>query len=112
MAKVTKNVVDKALRNEVFSDIFYKNSNLSHNYIPINDRQLGTIITDLNGVERYVRIGAIVAEERDGITARDLMAQEIAEYEAKQAKKEEKAKEKAAKIAKDEEKRKAAKDDE
>ena len=111
MAKVTKTAVDKALRDEVFYDLFSKRGDTSY-YIRINDRQWGIILTDLNGVERYVRIGAIVAEEREDISARDLMAQEIADYEAKQAKKEEKAKEKAAKIAKDEEKRKAAKEDE
>ena len=110
MAKVTKTAIDKALRDEVFGDIFSDPSDTG--YVRINDRQWGIILTDLNGVERYVRIGAIVAEEREDISARDLMAQEIADYEAKQAKKEEKAKEKAAKIAKDEEKRKAAKEDE
>ncbi len=113
MAKVTKNVVDKTLRDEVFNDLMdFTSGGSDFEYQRINDRQFGTIITDLNGVERYVRIGAIVAEERDDMTARDLMAKEIAEYEGKQAKKEEKAKAKAEKIAKDEEKRKAAKEDE
>lgn len=112
MAKVTKTAIDKALRDEVFGDIFNYDADLCHDYTRINDRQYGCILADLNGVERYVRIGAIVAEERNDISARDLMAQEIADYESKQAKKEEKAKEKAAKIAKDEEKRKAAKEDE
>lgn len=109
MAKMTKTAVDADLRTCVFNDLF---GDSCIPYVKVNDRQYGCILTDLNGVERYVRIGAIVAEEREDISARDLMAQEIADYEAKQAKKEEKAKEKAAKIAKDEEKRKGAKEDE
>lgn len=112
MAKVTKNVVDKALRDEVFGDIFDNDANLCYGYTRINDRQFGALITDLNGNERYVRIGVIVAEERDDMTAKELMESEIADYTGKQAKKEEKAKAKADKIAKDEEKRKAAKADE
>ena len=111
MVKVTKNEVDRHLRAMVFDDLF-SDSIVDSGYVRINDRQYGVILTDLNGVERYVRVGAIVAEERDDMTARDLMAKEIAEYEDKQAKKEEKAKAKAEKIAKDEEKRKAAKADE
>jgi len=113
MAKVTKTTVDKDLRDRVFEDLMdFTSGGSDYNFVRINDRQYGCILTDLNGVERYVRIGAIVAEERDDMTARDLMAKEIAEYEDKQAKKEEKAKAKAEKIAKDEEKRKAAKADE
>ncbi|MDV3429613.1 MAG: hypothetical protein LIR50_21800 [Bacillota bacterium] len=115
MAKVTKTTVDADLRARVFDTLLNVGVDeaLEENpFVKINDRQYGIILTDLNGVERYVRIGAIVAEERDDMTARDLMAKEIAEYEDKQAKKEEKAKAKAEKIAKDEEKRKAAKADE
>ena len=113
MAKVTKTTVDADLRARVFEDLMnYESSYSDLEYVKVNDRQYGVILTDLNGIERYVRIGAIVAEERDDMTARDLMAKEIAEYEDKQAKKEEKAKAKAEKIAKDEEKRKAAKEDE
>jgi hypothetical protein len=113
MAKVTKTTVDADLRARVFEDLMnYESSYSDLEYVKVNDRQYGVILTDLNGIERYIRIGAIVAEERDDMTARDLMAKEIAEYEDKQAKKEEKAKAKAEKIAKDEEKRKAAKADE
>ena len=104
MAKVTKNIVDKDLRERVFDDIF-DTTNLD--YAKINDRQYGCIMTDLNGVKRYVRIGAIVAEERDDMTAEELMQSEIDAYQAKQDAKAEKAKAKAEKIAADKAKREA-----
>ena len=71
------------------------------NFYKINDRQWGIILTDLNGVERYVRIGAIVAEEREDMTARELMQKEISDYNAKQADKAQKAAERAEKAARD-----------
>ena len=107
MAKVTKTIVDKALRDEVFNDIFADPTDTG--YTRINDRQWGIILTDLNGVKRYVRIGAIVAEEREDMTAEELMQSEIDAYNEKQAIKEEKAKAKAEKIAKDKAKREAEK---
>jgi DNA-directed RNA polymerase delta subunit len=102
MAKISKNVVDKQLREAVFEAIF---TNEIQNFIKINDRQYGVLITDLNGVQRYVRIGAIVAEEREDMTAEELMQKEIDEYNAKQAKKEETAKARAEKAKKDKERR-------
>lgn len=112
MAKVTKNIVDKALRDEVFFDIGLADDSpiipdFNYKYYKINDRQYGVLIADLNGVQRYVRIGAIVAEEREDMTAEELMQSEITAYEAKQADKTEKAKAKAEKIAKDKAKREA-----
>jgi len=104
MAKISKTVVDKALRDGIFFDMFQNDCGM-YDYVKINDRQYGTIITDLNGIERYVRIGAIVAEEREDMTARELMQKEIDEYKAKQAEKAEKAKKKEEKIAKDKAKR-------
>ncbi len=106
MAKVTKNVVDSTLRTIIFNDLF-SNENLANDYSKINDRQYGVILTDLNGVERYVRIGAIVAEERKDISARELMASEIKAYEDKQAEKEEKAKARAKKAEADKARREA-----
>lgn len=106
MAKVTKNIVDKALRDTVFSEIFNVDWD-SSNYVKINDRQYGVLLTDLNGHQRYVRIGAIVAEEREDMTAEELMQSEIDAYNQKQADKAEKAKTKAEKIAKDKVKREA-----
>ena len=59
----------------------------------------------MNGVQRYIRIGAIVAEEREDITAEELMQKEIDEYNAKQAKKEADAQARAEKARKDKERR-------
>jgi len=101
MPKLTKNVVDSALRNSVFTDFLTNTKDYAHEYVKINDRQYGAIITDVNGVERYVRIGVIVAEEREDMTARELMQSEIEAYEAKQTEKAEKAKAKAEKAARD-----------
>ena len=84
--KYTKNVVDANLRSVVFDELDIENGN----FIKVNDRQYGIIFTDLNGVERYVRIGAIVAEEREDMTARELMESEIRKYNEAQEKKAEK----------------------
>lgn len=102
MAKISKNVVDKQLREAVFEAIF---TNEIQNFVKVNDRQYGVLLTDLNGVQRYVRIGAIVAEEREDMTAEELMQSEIAAYEAKQADKEAKAQARAEKAKKDKERR-------
>lgn len=104
MAKVTKAIVDKNLRERVFDDIF---DTTTLDYAKINDRQYGILITDLNGETRYVRIGAIVAELREDMTAEELMQSEIDAYNAKQDAKAEKAQKKAEKIAKDKAKREA-----
>ena len=104
MAKITKTAVDKQLREAVFEAIL---TNEIQNFVRINDRQYGVLLTDLNGHQRYIRIGAIVAEERDDMTARELMQSEIDAYEQKQADKAEKAKAKEKKIAKDKARREA-----
>ena len=104
MAKVTKAIVDKDLRDRVFDDIF---DTTTLDYAKINDRQYGILITDLNGETRYVRIGAIVAELREDMTAEELMQSEIDAYNAKQDAKAEKAKKKEEKIANDKAKREA-----
>jgi len=108
MAKISKTVVDKDLRDRVFKDMFTSSEQAyltEGTYQKINDRQWGVILTDANGVERYVRIGAIVAEEREDMTAEELMQSEIAAYEAKQADKEAKAQARAEKAKKDKERR-------
>ena len=105
MAKISKAVVDADLRARVFyalldgfeNDFFKK----------INDRQYGCILTDKNGVERYIRVGAIVAEEREDMTARELMASEIKLYNDTQAEKARKAEERARKAEADKAKRAA-----
>lgn len=105
MAKISKNVVDADLRKQVFDDIFTDPSDTG--YVKINDRQWGIILTDLNGVERYVRVGAIVAEEREDMTARELMESEIKLYKGTQAEKQRKAQERAKKAEADKAKREA-----
>ena len=103
MAKVSKTIVDAQLRNEVFET-------LGMNVLPfvkINDRQYGIILRDANGHERYVRVGAIVAEEREDISARDLMSSEIMAYEDKVAERKAKVEARAKKAEADKAKREA-----
>ncbi len=113
MAKISKNVVDADLRKQVFTDLITDTpteldlDDPRKNYIKINDRQYGVILTDLNGVERYVRVGAIVAEEREDMTARKLMESEIKAYNDAQAEKARKAAEHAKKAEADKAKREA-----
>jgi len=107
MPKLTKNVVDADLRARIFDDVL--NGEYCIHYVKVNDRQYGCILTDKNGVERYCRVGVIVAEEREDMTARELMQSEIEAYEAKQAEKAEKAKAKAEKAAHDKAERGAKK---
>lgn len=106
MAKISKTVVDSTLRTTIFDDIFHGYPT-DHNYQKINDRQYGVILTDANGVERYCRVGVIVAEEREDMTARELMAKEIADYNEKQAKKAEKVEARAKKAEADKARREA-----
>ena len=101
MAKVSKTIVDKDLRDRVFGGLLEPNPEMLNSIVKINDRQYGTLLTDLNGETRYVRLGAIVAEIREDMTAEELMQSEIAAYNAKQDAKAEKAKKKEEKIAKD-----------
>lgn len=112
MAKISKSVVDKNLRDMIFDVLFVEGWNMDGNFPiikegfeKINDRQYGAILTDLNGVERYVRIGAIVAEEREDVTARELMQSEQRAYQEKQEAKAQKEKEKAEKAKRDKEER-------
>lgn len=107
MAKVTKAIVDKDLRDAVFTGILEGDEIFISKMTKINDRQMGVLLTDLNGETRYVRIGAIVAELREDMTAEELMQSEIDAYNAKQDAKAEKAKKKEEKIAKDKAKREA-----
>lgn len=119
MSKVTKNENDRFLRENVFacllnilpySDKTEVKTPESFTFHRINDRQWGVLMVDKNGQERYIRIGAIVAEEREDMTAEELMWSEIEAYNAKQDAKAEKAKKKNEKIAKDKAKREAEKE--
>lgn len=113
MAKMTKTAIDKALREFVFNTLFNDTviAETGVEFTKINDRQYGIIITDANGEQRYVRIGAIVAELRDDMTAEELMQSEIDAYNQKQADKAEKAKAKEKKIAKDKARREKEKEE-
>ena len=106
MAKITKTAVDKELRDKNF-EMLFDGEETSGSFVKINDRQYGILLVDANGEQRYVRIGAIVAELRDDMTAQELMASEINTYNQKQTEKAEKAKAKEKKIAKDKAKREA-----
>ena len=103
--KYTKTVVDADLRARVFKELDVDNE--CGNFYKINDRQYGIVLTDKNGHERYIRIGAIVAEEREDMTAYGLMQKEIDEYNAKQAEKAEKAAKRAEKAEADKARREA-----
>lgn len=105
MAKISKTVVDADLRATIFADLFGVDNTL--NYTKVNDRQYGVLLTDKNGVERYCRVGVIVAEEREDMTAQELMAQEMATYNEKQVAKAAKAAERAKKAEADKARREA-----
>lgn len=104
--KISKAIVDSNIRTAIFSALNVANIEGFHK---INDRQYGCIVEDVNGTRRYARVGVIVAEEREDVTADELMASEIADYETKQANKAAKAAARAEKAAKDKAKREAAK---
>lgn len=108
--KYTKTVVDADLRARVFDTLINVGIDEALEespFVKINDRQYGIILTDKNGHERYCRIGVIVAEEREDLTARELMASEIKAYEDKQAEKAEKAAKRAEKAEADKARREA-----
>ena len=115
MAKVTKTENDRFLRENVFAALMgtipYDGTTEAdvacYPFKRINDRQWGVCLVDKNGHSRYIRVGAIVAEERDDMTAEELMQSEIDAYNQKQADKVEKAKAKEKKIAKDKARREA-----
>ena len=107
--KISKAIVESNIRTAIFNALNVANIEGFHK---INDRQYGCIVEDINGERRYVRIGAIVAEQREDCTADELMAAEIADYNAKQAKKAERAAERQAKAERDRAKREAAKEKE
>ena len=94
MPKISKQIVDKDLRDRVFENLFVVegfSGSPAFEYHKINDRQFGVILTDLNGEQRYVRIGAIVAELRDDTKQNEKEAKRLknaAKAEADKAKRE------------------------
>ena len=99
MATVSKAIIDTDLRAQAFAKL-----DLS-DFSKVNDQTYGILLTDQNGVERYVRLRAVVAEVKDDMTAREYMESEIAVYEEKVRAKEEKKKERMEKAKKDKAKR-------
>ena len=102
--KISKAIVDSNIRTAIFDTLNVANIEGFHK---INDRQYGCIIEDVNGNRRYARVGVIVAEEREDCTADELMASEIADYNAKQEAKAKRTEERKAKAARDKAKREA-----
>lgn len=106
--KYSRPVVDSDLRSRIFEQLFgCMPLGEPDGYNKVNDRQYGIILPDLNGVMRYCRVGVIVAEEREDMTAEELMAKEIADYNAKQEAKAEKAEARAKKAEADKARREA-----
>ena len=111
--KYTRPVVDADLRTRIFEQLFgCIPLGEPDGYNKINDRQYGIILPDLNGVMRYCRVGIIVAEEREDMTAEELMAKEQAEYAEKQAKAQAKVEERARKAKADKARRAEKKEEE
>ena len=107
--KISKAVVDSNIRASIFSALNVANIEGFHK---INDRQYGVIVEDVNGERRYARVGVIVAEQREDMTADELMAAEIADYNTKQEAKAKRAEERKAKAERDKAKREAKKEKE
>lgn len=100
MATISKAIIDSDLRTQAFFKLDMTD------FSKVNDQTYGIILTDQNGVERYVRLRAVVAEIKDDMSAREYMESEVAAYAEKVAAKEAKKKERAEKAKKDAEKRK------
>lgn len=103
MATISKAIIDSDLRTQAFSKLDMSD------FSKVNDQTYGIILTDQNGVERYVRLRTVVAEIKDDMSAREYMESEVAAYEAKVRAKEEKKKERAEKAARDKKAREAKK---
>ena len=106
MATISKAIVDTDLRARAFEAL---NVDTIEGVEKVNDQTVGMILTDKNGVDRYVRVKIVVAEIQETMTAREYMQSEQDEYAEKQAKKKRNAEEKAEKAKRDKEKREAAK---
>ena len=101
--KISKAVVDANIREKIFEILNVSNI---EGFSPINARQWGCLVEDINGEQRYVRVGVIVAEQREDMTAAD------DKYNAAQEKKAAKAAERKAKAERDKAKREKEKEKE
>ena len=105
MPKMSKTAVDKELRTRVLNSIYDAKDDIDLH--KVNECRLGALLTDINDHVRYVRINVVIAEEREDMTAEELMVMECEAFNQKQAEKAEKAKKKEVKIAKDKARREA-----
>ena len=99
MATISKAIIDTDLRTQTFAKLALSD------FSKVNDQTYGILLTDQNGVERYVRLRAVVAEVKDDMSAREYMESEVAAYNEKVAAKEAKKKERMEKAKKDKAKR-------
>ena len=79
MAKISKIAVDKALRDEIFLCIM---NGECDDFVKVNDRQYGCILTDLNGEQRQ-EAKAEKAKAKEKKIAKDKVRRE-AEAKAKE----------------------------
>ena len=107
--KISKAMVDSDIRTRIFDLLDVANI---EGFQKINDRQVGCLVEDINGEQRYVRVGVIVAEQREDMTAAELMQSEVDKYNAAQEKKAAKAAERKAKAERDKAKREKEKEKE
>lgn len=107
--KLSKAVVDSQIRAKIFEALNVANA---EGFSKVNDRQYGVLVEDAEGHQRYARVAVIVAEEREDMTAEELMRSEVEKYEAAQRKKAEQKAQREAKAAKDKAKREKEKEGE
>ena len=100
--KLSKAVVDSQIRAKIFEALNIANI---EGFKRINDRQFGVLVEDAEGHQRYARIPVIVAEEREDMTAEELMRSEVEKYEESQRKKAEQKAQREEKAKKDKAKR-------
>lgn len=103
--KLSKAVIDSQIRAAIFDELNIANI---EGFKKINERQFGCLVEDAEGHQRYARVGVIVAEMRDDMTAAELMQSEVDKYEAAQEKKRQQAAERKIKAERDKAKREAA----
>ena len=101
--KLSKANVDSQIRAKIFEALNVANA---EGFSKINDRQYGVLVEDAEGHQRYARVAVIVAEEREDMTAEELMRSEVEKYETSQRKKAEQKAAREEKARKDAEKRK------
>lgn len=106
MATVSKAIIDSTLRNKTF-DLLGISQN--EHFQKVNDQTYGTIITDENGIQRYVRVKVVIAEVREDMTAEEYQASEQEAYTEKMEKREAVKRERAEKAQHDKKAREAKK---